>query len=101
MKALPNETTRLHLKLQGVEADEGKWSYWNRQNDSHRSKTGCSYEQLGNNEKRMHTANEVGAVKERMRSSAEGPVEEEPYQVEEAHYQPQLANTLYTSTKEP
>ena len=34
---------------------------------------------LGNNEKRMHTAHEVGAAKEGMRSSAEGPVEEEPY----------------------
>ena len=39
---------------------------------------------LGNNEKRMHAAHEVGAVKEGMRSSAEGPIEEEPYQVEEA-----------------
>ena len=67
---------------------------------------------LGNNEKRMHTAHEVGAIKEGIRSSAEGPVEEEPYQVEEAHYlnvnrsytfkpNPQPANTLYTSTKEP
>ena len=34
---------------------------------------------LGNNEKRMHIANEVGAVKEGMRNSAEGIVEEEPY----------------------
>ena len=34
---------------------------------------------LGNNEKIMHTAHEVGAVKERMRNNAEGPVEEEPY----------------------
>ena len=41
---------------------------------------------LGNDEKRMHTAHEVGVVKEGMRSSAEGLVEEEPYQVEEAHY---------------
>ena len=41
---------------------------------------------LGNNEKRMHTAHEVGTVKEGMRSSVEGPVEEESYQVEEAHY---------------
>ena len=32
---------------------------------------------LGNNEKRMHTTHEVGAIKE-------GHVEEEPYQVEEA-----------------
>ena len=41
---------------------------------------------LGINEKRMHTAHEVEAVKEGIRSSAEGPVEEETYQVEEAHY---------------
>ena len=34
---------------------------------------------LGNNEKRMHTTHEVGAVKEGMRSSADGPVEEESY----------------------
>ena len=42
---------------------------------------------LGNNEKRMHTENEVGAVdKGERRMSAEGLVEEEPYQVEEAQY---------------
>ena len=43
---------------------------------------------LGNNERRMHTtAYEVGAVKERIRRSAEELVrEEEPYQVEEAKY---------------
>ena len=41
---------------------------------------------LGSNERRMHTAHEVGAVKEGIRSSAEGPVEKEPYQVEEAQY---------------
>ena len=38
---------------------------------------------LGNNEKRMHNAHEVGAVKEGMRNSAKGPVNEELYQVEE------------------
>ena len=38
---------------------------------------------LGNNEKRMHTAHEVGAVKEGMRNNVKGPVKEEPYQVEE------------------
>ena len=31
---------------------------------------------LGSNERRMHTAHEVGAVKEGIRSSVEGPVEE-------------------------
>ena len=41
---------------------------------------------MGNNEKRMHIAYEVGAVKEGMRNSAEGHVEEEPYQIEEAQY---------------
>ena len=41
---------------------------------------------LGSNERRMHTTHEVGVVKEGIRSSAEGPVEEEPYQVEETKY---------------
>ena len=41
---------------------------------------------LGNNERRMHTTHEVGAIEERIRRSAEGLVEEEPYQVEEAKY---------------
>ena len=54
---------------------------------------------LGNNEKRMHTAHEVGAVKEGMRNSAEGHVEEEPYQVEEAQYL--NANRSYTFKPNP
>ena len=41
---------------------------------------------LGSNERRMHTAHEVGAVEERIRRSAEGLVDEEPYQVEETKY---------------
>ena len=41
---------------------------------------------LGSNERRMHTAHEVRAVKEGIKSSAEGPVEEEPYQVKETKY---------------
>ena len=41
---------------------------------------------LGSNERRMHTVHEVGAVKEGIRSSAKGPVEEEPYQVEETKF---------------
>ena len=41
---------------------------------------------LGSNERRMHTAHEVGAVKEGIRSSVEEPVEEEPYQVQETNY---------------
>ena len=54
---------------------------------------------LGNNEKRMHIAHEVGAVKEGMRSNAEGPDEEDPYQVEEAHYL--NANKSYTFKPNP
>ena len=34
---------------------------------------------LGNNEKRMHNAHEMGAIKEGMRNSVKGHVEEEPY----------------------
>ena len=41
---------------------------------------------LGNRERRMNTAHEVGAVEERSRRSAEGLIEEEPYQVEENKY---------------
>ena len=36
---------------------------------------------LGNNERRMHTAHEVGTIEERIRRSAEGLVDEDPYQV--------------------
>ena len=39
---------------------------------------------LSSNERRMHTAHEVGVVREGRRNSAEGYEEEEPYQVEEA-----------------
>ena len=41
---------------------------------------------LGSSERIIHTAHEVGAIKEGIRSSAEGPFEEEPYQVEETKY---------------
>ena len=41
---------------------------------------------LGSKERIMHTAHEVGAVNEGTRSSVEGPVKEEPYQVEETKY---------------
>ena len=34
---------------------------------------------LGSNERRMHTAHEVGAVEEIIRRGAEGLVDEEPY----------------------
>ena len=39
---------------------------------------------LSSNEKRMHTAHEVRAVREGRRNSGEGYEEEKPYQVEEA-----------------
>ena len=42
---------------------------------------------LGNQEKRMHYAHEIGAVgRDGFRRSAEGPIEKDPYQVEEANY---------------
>ena len=41
---------------------------------------------LGSNERRIHTAHEVGAVEERIRRSVEGLVNEEPYQVEKTKY---------------
>ena len=38
-------------------------------------------------EKRLHSAHEIGAVeRDRIRRSVEGPSEEDPYQVEEAKY---------------
>ena len=54
---------------------------------------------LSSNEKRMHTAQEVGAVREGRRNSAEGYEEEEPYQVEEAQYL--NANKSYTFKPNP
>ena len=41
---------------------------------------------LSSNEKTMHTAHEVGAIREGRRNSAEGYEEEEPYQVTETKY---------------
>ena len=42
---------------------------------------------LGNQEKRMHYAHEIGVVgRDGTRRSAEGPIDEDPYQVEEANY---------------
>ena len=49
---------------------------------------------LSSNEKRMHTAHEVGVVREGRRNNGEGYEEEEPYQVEEAQYL--HANKSYT-----
>ena len=42
---------------------------------------------LGNQEKRMHFAHEIGAMERNgTRRSVEGPIDEDPYQVEEANY---------------
>ena len=42
---------------------------------------------LGNQEKRMHSSNEIRAVeRDAIRISAEGPIDKDPYQVEEANY---------------
>ena len=50
------------------------------------AKLGAVMNKLVSNERSMHTAHEVGAVNEGTRSSVEGPIEEEPYQVKEAKY---------------
>ena len=40
---------------------------------------------LGNQEKRMHSAHEIGVVeRDGIRRSSEGPIDKDPYQVEEA-----------------
>ena len=52
---------------------------------------------LGSNERRMHTTHEVGAVKEGIRSSAEGPVKDEPYQVEETNNMSNQCSTKHNS----
>ena len=56
---------------------------------------------LGSNERRMHTAHEVGAVDEgeRRKSAEEGPNHEGSYQVEEARYL--NANRSYTFKPKP
>ena len=54
---------------------------------------------LSSNERRMHTAHEVRAVREGIRNSVEGYEEEEPYQVEEAQYL--NANKSYTFKPNP
>ena len=59
------------------------------------AKLNAVMKKLGSYERRMHTAHEVGAVKE----GVEGPVEEEPYQVEEAQYL--NANKSYTFKPNP
>ena len=42
---------------------------------------------LGNQQKRMHYAHEIGAAgRAGTRRSAEGPIDEDPYQVKEANY---------------
>ena len=42
---------------------------------------------LGNQEKRMHYAHEIGAVgRDRTKRSAEGTIDEDPYQFEDANY---------------
>ena len=42
---------------------------------------------LGNQEKIMHSTHEIGAMeRDGIKRSAEGPIDEDPYQVEEANY---------------
>ena len=64
-----------------------------------KAKLDAVMKKLSSNEKKMHTAHEVGAVREGRRNSAEGYEEEEPYQVEEAQYL--NANKSYTFKPNP
>ena len=50
------------------------------------AKSDAVMNKLGNNERIMHTAHEVGALEEISRRSAEELFEEEPYKVEETKY---------------
>ena len=51
------------------------------------AKLDAKMHKLGNKEKRMHYAHEIGAVgRDGIRSSVEGPIDEDPYQVKEANY---------------
>ena len=48
---------------------------------------------LGNEEKKMHYAHEIGAVgRDGTGRSAEGPIDEDPYKVEEANYSNEQRN---------
>ena len=63
---------------------------------SNEAKLDALMNKIGNNERKMHTALEVGTVDEgeRRKSAKEGPNHEGPYQVEEAQYL--NANRSYT-----
>ena len=80
MKTLPNATIRLHLKLQGA---TGGLIRLDRMNAI---EANLDIVMNGNNERRMHTAMEIGIVNEgeRRKRVEEGPNHEGSYQVEEA-----------------
>ena len=76
----PSEASRSSSRLRGsglIEVNHMTTIY---------SKIDAVMNKLGSNERRMHTAHEVGAVNEGTKSSVEGPVKEELYQVEETKY---------------
>ena len=51
------------------------------------AKLDATMHRMDKQEKRLHFAHEIGAVeRDRIRKSAEGPTEEDPYQFEEAKY---------------
>ena len=73
----PSEASGSSIRLRGSGLIELKHM------TSIEAKLDAMMNKLGSNEKRMHTSHEEGAVNEGTRSSAEGPVEEKHYQVEE------------------
>ena len=89
MKTLPNATTRLQAPSEASGSSsklKGNGLIGLDRMTVIEVKLEEVLNKLGSNERRMHTAHEVGAVEERIRRSAEGLVDEEPYQVEETKY---------------
>ena len=77
MKA-PSESSRNNIRIKGSGVIE-----LNRMT-AMEAKLDAIMHRLGNQEKRMHSPHEIGAVEsDGIRRSAEGPINEDPYQVEE------------------
>ena len=103
MKA-PSEFTRSYIKARGSGViDLNKMT-------AMETKLDAIMHRMDKQDKKLHSAHEIGAVeRDGIRSSVEGPTEEGPYAVEEANYlneqtfqaKSQLAHTLQSSTEEP
>ena len=87
MKTLPNATYKAPSEASGSSSKlRGSGLIGLDRMTTIEAKLDTVMNKLGNNERRMHTTHEAGAVEERIRRSVEGLVGEEPYQVEETKY---------------